>query len=126
MGNPRNVERLVASNEAHARASAHVAQLARVANNNTWYHRGGLGAATGGSITAWEEPSTLNRTDHAALQDRQASSQPRPALAQQMIAANNIVREHRRAKLKELYEREAFLYEEELNGMGLALNKHRD
>jgi hypothetical protein len=74
--------------------------------------------ATIGRITEWHEShqkfhiSNLNKQNEARIQS-------------ELVEANQELKIRRRQRLKELYQKELALFEQQLNDMGLAIYKDR-
>jgi hypothetical protein len=118
---PVNILRLKKENDYRATASHHAHELQKDIGTAKWFSddfkkagRSELNAQT--KEFAGATTGNIERYK-TSLRDQ---------IAQELEAANDVVKRQRKQRLADLYARTRLEYEEELNAMGLAFEKHRD
>mmetsp|Transcript_26788 Transcript_26788/g.49216 ORF Transcript_26788/g.49216 Transcript_26788/m.49216 type:complete len:112 (-) Transcript_26788:1529-1864(-) len=107
---PKNIVKMVKENERIANACSIVKEFKKHAIDVNWHAKDYVISAS--------HDSNLTRAKVSTKDD--------PLLSGTRAAGYQAVKAARRERLKELYEREAIAYENELNALGLSLMKLRD
>ncbi|GMH41271.1 hypothetical protein BSKO_09181 [Bryopsis sp. KO-2023] len=118
---PQNIQRLVRENDKYADAEAYSSKISTGNQVAQWHQSKFQQAGRGFDCSVGEKGL---RQDASAIQRNPTSA--KDMIEQELYVADRAVKVERKARLRELLEREVVQYEMELNDMGLAIAKNRD
>mmetsp|Transcript_19718 Transcript_19718/g.35203 ORF Transcript_19718/g.35203 Transcript_19718/m.35203 type:complete len:117 (-) Transcript_19718:7-357(-) len=110
---PVNITRLVKLNDQFEQAQAHSKSLHRGGQTAAWHES--AFKSSGGPVKVPNGQTATNRA---------TTSRATAEIMDELGAARTTVLMERKARLKILLESERMMYEEELNALGLAIEKH--
>eukprot|EP00803_Ostreobium_quekettii_P000440 evm.model.scf_624.8 EVM.evm.TU.scf_624.8 scf_624:62755-64342(+) len=121
---PLNIKRLVDSNQKYEDAERYSKTCQTGSLVSGWHERNFQRSGTG--LQAAGKPLDLKGVSRDAWKIQRNPVCARDSVEQELFMADDAVKRERKARLRELFDREALEVEAELNSMGLALAKNRD
>lgn len=118
---PVNIVRLKQQNDYYAATGHHADELQKYVGLAKW-HAADFKRAGRSELTS----QTKEFAGVSTTSIERCKTSLRDQIAQELEAANDVVKRQRKQRLVELHARDRAEYEAELNALGLAFEKHRD